>query len=76
MLVNVARGSLVDEPALVELRLAHAGSETDSRHIAILEFAKRVKERTNGGIEVRVFPGSSLGPDAHVGFDTVSNHLP
>jgi TRAP-type transport system periplasmic protein len=50
----------------VKLRLAHAGSETDSQHVAILEFAKRVKERTNGGIEVRVFPGSSLGPDAQV----------
>jgi tripartite ATP-independent transporter DctP family solute receptor len=48
----------------VKLRLAHAGSETDSQHIAISEFATRVKERTNGGIEVKVFPGSSLGPDA------------
>jgi TRAP-type transport system periplasmic protein len=47
----------------VKLRLAHAGSEIDSQHIAILEFAKRVKERTDGGIEVRVFPGSSLGGD-------------
>lgn len=47
----------------VRLRLAHAGSETDSQHVAIMEFAKHVKERTKGAVEVRVFPSSTLGPD-------------
>ena len=47
----------------VRLRLAHAGSEADSQHAAITGFAQRVKDRTGGAVEVRVFPGSSLGPD-------------
>jgi tripartite ATP-independent transporter DctP family solute receptor len=46
-----------------KLRFSHAGAETDSQHIAALEFAKRVKERTRGQVEVQVYPNSVLGND-------------
>ena len=36
---------------------------TDSQHVAALEFAKKVKERTQGGIEIQVFPSNQLGND-------------
>ncbi|KDB52704.1 extracellular solute-binding protein, trap transporter family, dctp subunit [Sphaerotilus natans subsp. natans DSM 6575] len=48
---------------IVRLRLAHAGAETDSQHLAALEFAKRVKARSGGTLEVQVFPNSTLGND-------------
>ncbi len=47
----------------VKLRFGHAHSETDSQHLAALEFAKKVKERTQGGVEIQVFPNNQLGND-------------
>ena len=52
--------------AQTKLRFAHAGPETSSQHLAALEFAKAVKERSQGKLEVQVFPGSQLGNDAAV----------
>lgn len=49
--------------AQTKLRFAHAGPDTSSQHLAALEFAKQVKARTNGQIEVQVFAGSTLGND-------------
>jgi tripartite ATP-independent transporter DctP family solute receptor len=50
--------------AQTKLRFAHAGPETSSQHLAALEFAKALKERSHGKLEVQVFPGSQLGNDA------------
>ena len=47
----------------VRLRLAHAGAESDSQHLAALEFARRVKARSGGTLEVQVYPNSTLGND-------------
>jgi len=48
----------------IRLRLAHSGAEAELQHAAALEFARQVKERTKGQIEVRVFAGSALGNDS------------
>ena len=50
--------------AQTKLRFAHAGPDNSSQHLAALEFAKMVKERSKGQLEVQVFPGSVLGNDA------------
>lgn len=52
--------------AQTKLRFAHAGPDTSSQHLAALEFAKAVKERSQGKLEVQVFPASQLGNDATV----------
>jgi tripartite ATP-independent transporter DctP family solute receptor len=49
-----------------KLRLAHAGPESSSQHVAALELAKMVKERSNGKLELQVYPASQLGNDATV----------
>ena len=49
--------------APVKLRLSHTVPESDSQHKAALEFGKRVKERTQGGVEIQVFANSQLGND-------------
>jgi len=50
--------------AQTKLRFAHAGPDTSSQHLAAMEFAKMVKERSKGQLEVQIFPGSVLGNDA------------
>jgi tripartite ATP-independent transporter DctP family solute receptor len=45
------------------LRFGHAHSESDSQHQAAMEFAKKIKERTQGAIEVQIFPNGQLGND-------------
>lgn len=58
--------ALLAQPALAQtmkLRLAHSGAESETQHLAALEFAKQVKARTNGAIEVQVYGSSTLGND-------------
>ena len=50
----------------IRLRLAHAGAETASQHLAALEFARLVKERSQGALELQVYPSSQLGNDGTV----------
>jgi len=45
-----------------KLKLAHEVAVDSTQHLAATRFAKLVKERTNGGIEITVYPNSGLGP--------------
>jgi tripartite ATP-independent transporter DctP family solute receptor len=57
---------LLGQPALAQstrLRMAHSGAEAETQHAAALEFARQVKARTNGQVEVQVYPASTLGND-------------
>lgn len=68
-LAAVALGATVAAQAQTpptRLRFAHAGPETASQHLAALEFARLVRERSGGKLEVQVFPGSQLGNDSTV----------
>ena len=47
----------------LKLRMAHSGAEAETQHAAALEFAKQVKARTNGQVEVQVYAASALGND-------------
>ncbi|MFT3720080.1 TRAP transporter substrate-binding protein [Pseudorhodoferax sp.] len=58
--------SALAQAQATKLRFAHAGPETASQHLAALEFAKLVKERSKGTLEVAVYPGSQLGNDSTV----------
>lgn len=49
--------------AATKLRFGHAGPETDSQHLAAVEFARKVKERTKGEVEIQIFPNNALGND-------------
>ena len=49
---------------VTKIRFSHAGPETASQHQAALEFARLVKERSKGQLEVQVYPSSQLGNDS------------
>lgn len=62
LLSMLAAGGAAAAPT-VKLRFGHTVPETDSQHIAALRFAQRVKERTQGAIEIQVYASSQLGND-------------
>ncbi|WP_274648680.1 TRAP transporter substrate-binding protein [Paenibacillus humicola] len=47
----------------VKLRLGHITGESDAWHKGALKFAELVKEKSNGTVEVEVYPSSTLGND-------------
>src|SRR5215218_3005181 len=60
ILIGVA-GSASDAAAQVRLRYAHVGVANAPQTLYADEVAKTVKERTNGRVEIQVFPNSQLG---------------
>jgi tripartite ATP-independent transporter DctP family solute receptor len=52
--------------AQVKLRFAHTIAPEDSQHLAIVEFAKKVAEKTHNAIQVEVYPAGQLGNDPKV----------
>jgi tripartite ATP-independent transporter DctP family solute receptor len=49
--------------AKVTLKLGHLGNEENVWHKASLKFAEEVARRTNGQVEVKVFPNEQLGKE-------------
>lgn len=63
-LLAASVAALLATPALsadVTLRLAHFAAETHPGHIAAQQFADAVKQRTDGAVEVEIYPANQLG---------------
>ena len=50
--------------AKFNLKLGHAVATTDGQHAAAVKLAELVKQRTNGDVEITVYPSNQLGNDA------------
>jgi len=65
ILLTAAAATMLAAPAIaqqkVTLRYAHVGAEGEGQTRYAAELAKLVAERTQGRVELRVFPGSQLG---------------
>jgi len=46
------------------LKMGHAVNTTDGQHAAAMKLAELVKQRTNGDVEITIFPANQLGNDA------------
>lgn len=55
--------AIVRAQSKTTLKLGHLGNEENVWHKASLRFAEEVAKRTNGEIEVRVFPNEQLGKE-------------
>jgi TRAP-type transport system periplasmic protein len=50
--------------AKFNFKLGHAVNTTDGQHAAATKMAELVKQRTNGDVEITIFPANQLGNDA------------
>ncbi len=50
--------------AKFNLKMGHAVNTTDGQHAAAVKLAELVKQRTNGEVEITIFPANQLGNDA------------
>lgn len=59
----------VSQPALAQstFRLGHNNAVTHPVNLAAEQFAKRVKERTNGQVVIQVYPAAQLGDERQLG---------
>ena len=48
------------------MRYAHTIGTEDTQHLAVVEFAKKVAEKTNGAVQVDIFPAGQLGNDSKI----------
>jgi tripartite ATP-independent transporter DctP family solute receptor len=63
LLVIGFSGSIFAEDNPIIIKLSHALPEDTPQHVGALAFKKMVEERTDGAIEVQVFPASQIGSD-------------
>jgi tripartite ATP-independent transporter DctP family solute receptor len=49
--------------AKFNLKMGHAVNTTDGQHAAAMKLAELVKQRTNGDVEITIFPSNQLGND-------------
>ncbi|HWU37018.1 MAG TPA: hypothetical protein VN203_05165, partial [Candidatus Acidoferrum sp.] len=52
--------------AQVKLRFAHTIAPEDSQSLAVVEFAKKVAEKTKGVLQIDIFPSGQLGNDPKI----------
>lgn len=72
LLVVVLAFSMIGGPAMaapkvIKLKLGHPLATTHPRHLAAVRFAELVKERTNGRVEIEVYPAETLGTEVELG---------
>lgn len=48
------------------MQIGHAQSTTSARHQSLLLFEKMVEEKTNGGVQIEIFPAGQLGNETEM----------
>lgn len=49
------------QPKTILLRAGHSANTNEPYHIGLLEFARIVKEKSNGRVEIHIYPNNQLG---------------
>lgn len=61
MIVSLGTSGEVYGKEKIVIKLAHHLAPAENRNLAVERFAKLVAEKTNGRVEVQVYPGGALG---------------
>ena len=62
-IAGTANAAEFDDMDPVTLRLAHVVNEKDGFHIAALKFEELVEARTEGKVDIEIYPNASLGDE-------------
>jgi len=65
-LITLAAHAVAGHAEPVTLTLAHAGPARHPGHVAAMQFARRVEERTHGQVRIEIFPDGRLGSASEV----------
>lgn len=65
-ILTVFLGVTVINAHAEQLKFAHTMSISDTMHQGVLKFAELVKARTNGQLEIAVYPAGQLGNDSQI----------
>lgn len=57
---------IVESDEVITIRFGHGSAETNERHLAVMKFKELVEEKSNGEINVEVFPSEQLGSEAEM----------
>lgn len=66
LVVFVTTGEAINSDDRIVLRFGHGAAETNERHIAVKHFKELVEKRSNGKIEVHIYPNEQLGSEAEM----------
>lgn len=66
LLLLFVTGCGKSEDSTKKLKLAHALTEGHPVHLAMVQFAEEIKEKTDGKIEVLIFPNGQLGGEREI----------
>lgn len=66
LLLTITGCGTSDSGDVKKLKLGHALTETHPVHLAMVRFAELTKERTNGSVEVVIFPNGQLGGEREI----------
>ncbi|GGK34456.1 C4-dicarboxylate ABC transporter substrate-binding protein [Caldalkalibacillus thermarum] len=64
-------GSEEAQNEVYEIRVAHLVNEEQSTHVALLDFKERVEERTDGRVQIKIYPSGSLYPSDREAIEAV-----
>lgn len=59
-------GEIVESAGSVTIRFGHGAAESNERHLAVVKFKELVEERSDGNIEVLIYPNEVLGSEAEM----------
>ncbi len=66
LVLMVAMFAGISSAAEVTMKIGHSMPTDTSRHQAVVAFKKYVEEKSNGAIEVQIFPSGQLGKEAEM----------
>lgn len=64
--IFVSTKDLAKTEGVTLIRFGHGAAETNERHLAVMHFKELVEEKSNGGIQVEVYPAEQLGSEAEM----------
>lgn len=64
--IFASTNDLAETEGVTLIRFGHGAAETNERHLAVMHFKELVEEKSNGSIQVQIYPAEQLGSEAEM----------